>query len=339
MEKFLSQSEIDIIYKDMANIFGEEGKHLFLFSSFKAEIENTLKEMKVQSIMKKKFYNNKPISFISYEMNKEVMQRNLLAAKGFMLIFKFREFLFNEKINYRYYFQNQETGQVESRDFGDNRILEFMKFGESSILVNSQKLIQSQELKGKTEQMAKMTQYFQKYTSPDLNPYMRAVGYLNLRMVRKTIRERYAMNKGLLKTGSRKHQTFNEGHIYESLDLALTFQTLNPDNNLSIDDLMFGMFLKRDTVIASKGADNFFTNTSIKSNNASFYSYNTISNQLMLIKMMLDSKDPEYIKNQIKYLFLDDSNKASILERDLESAANQAFEKLFNEIKKDLNAK
>ena len=96
------------------------------------------------------------------------------------------------------------------------------------------------------------------------------------------------------------------------------------------------MFLKRDTVVASKGGDNFLTNTSIKSNQASLYSYDTISQQLMLIYMMLESKDPVYIQNQVKYLFLDESDKSLLLKQDLEKVAREATSKLLFEIERSL---
>jgi len=50
-----------------------------------------------------------------------------------------------------------------------------------------------------------------------------------------------------------------------------------------VDNFMFGSFLGRDNVKASQGADNQYSKTSIKSNNSSFYNFNTISNQLVQI--------------------------------------------------------
>jgi hypothetical protein len=45
-----------------------------------------------------------------------------------------------------------------------------------------------------------------------------------------------------------------------------------------IDNYMFGKYLKRDNILASKGGDNFLTNTSIKSNQANLYNFKTIAN-------------------------------------------------------------
>jgi hypothetical protein len=45
-----------------------------------------------------------------------------------------------------------------------------------------------------------------------------------------------------------------------------------------IDEYMFGKYLRRDSVIASKGGDNFLTNTSVKSNQANLYNFDSISN-------------------------------------------------------------
>ena len=175
--------------------------------------------------------------------------------------------------------------------------------------------------------------YISQYTYPEYNKYMAIVGQLNLRRVRKAIKLKYKNNRGLgYVNDQRRYQVFNMGHITESVDLSVTYSLLNQDERFNIDDLMFGQFLKRDNVIASRSGDNFLTNTSIKYGSASVYSYNTISNQLKQIQFMLNSKNPDFIRNKIEYLFLDKSDKSSLLKQDLELAANKAVNKILEQM-------
>lgn len=280
-------------------------------------------------------FNGKTITQIRYDMNKQVSNRNLLAAKGYMLIFKFREYLLSESINYRYYFIDDSGVQI--RNFSDKQLLDFMTFQESRIGLNSTNLIKSEDLKEKTSFTKMVNSYIKQYTIPDKNDYMQMIGYLNLRTVRKAIKMKYKNNRGLGKSfDNRRYQTFNMGHIFESVDLSLTYWLMRKDERLNVDDLMFGQFLKRDNIIASKGGDNYLTQTSIKSGNASIYSYNTVSNQLSQIWMLLKNKNPQTIKDQIKKIFLDDSSKSNMVYQDLEDKASKATDKLLSDIEKSL---
>lgn len=337
MANILDDNEKQEIYKILIDIFGTESASQFSLARFQNEIDSLIKRMDITEHQVHGFYNGKPISYIRYRMGKDIAKKNLLAAEGYSLIFKFREYLLGEHLTYRYYFIDDDN-QVNIRNFTELELLDFMTFEEQRIGLNSHALIQSEDLKDRSTFQKMVNEYIQRYTSPDSNDYMRTIGYLNLRKVRKNIKLKYGYNKGLSKgKDGRQYQTFNMGHIFESVDLSLTYQLLHPEKNYNIDDLMFGIFLKRDTVIASKGGDNFLTNTSIKSGSASIYSYNTIANQLKQISFMLASKDPAFIKNKIEKLYLDNSEKSVLLERDLETAAQNATNKLLEEIEKSLN--
>ena len=160
----------------------------------------------------------------------------------------------------------------------------------------------------------------------------------NLRIVRHAIMDRYFSNNPGLKTkDGKRYQTFNMGHIYESLDLTITHTFMNfgeEKMDKYIDNYMFGKYLKRDKVIASKGGDNFLTNTSVKSNQANLYSFKTIANQLYLIQQMLLVTNEQKLKSEIINLFIDTSEKSDDLRRDLEQSAQKATNKLFLEIQK-----
>lgn len=286
-----------------------------------------------------KWNYDEPIEVTRRRMSKTVERKNYLASKGFLLIFKFREFLFNNAINYRYYFQDG-MGQVQSRTFGEMDLLDFMIFSDVTIKLNPNE-IKNKAKEGQKFFTQKMNQYINRYTNGNKNKYMQKInsGVQNLRIVRSFIMSKYnPPNRGLMRVNGVSYQSFNMGHIYESLDLALTDAELNYDkekqNSNFIDNLMFGRYLKRDSVVASKGGDNFLTNTSIKSNSANLYSFNTISNQLYQIQKLLNLTNKTQLKKEIKNLFIDSSNKSKQIEQDLELSAEKAVDKLLIEIKK-----
>ena len=342
-KNILFENEKEEIRKEIIDIFGEEGAAQLAFDliKFKNALDNIISEMKLEEYSFTSYWTGEPIHVVRRRMSKEVTRRNYLALKGFMFIFKFREYLFNEKIDYRYYFQD-EKGVVNARSFGEMDLIDFTMFSEGAIKLNIKEIIDKGE-EGKKYFTLKMNQYINRYTKPDKNKYMqkRNPALYNLRIVRSHIMSKYnPPNKGLKTKDGQSYQTFNMGHIYESLDLALVNSVLEFDeeqrNSQLIDALMFGRYLKRDTVIASKGGDNFFTNTNIKSNSANLYNFNTISNQLYIIQQMLKTTSKENILKDIKYLFIDKSEKSNIIKQDLEDKAQQATNKLLEEIQKKL---
>lgn len=343
----LLESEKEEIKKSLESIFiNETNKELQIdFKSFKAEINKIINEMDIQIRTYTIKWKNLPLEVIRYDMSKEVAKRNYLAMEGYLLIFKFREYLFNQQMNYRYYFQDKQTGEVSMRNFGDYDLLDFVSFADSIIKLNPVKIIEDKSKEGEEFFTQKMNQYINRYTSPDRNNFMKKTNSLqyNLRVVRSHIMRKYVgSNPGLL-AKSGLYQTFNMGHIYESLDIALTDSVMNFNeeqrNSNLIDGLMFGRYLKRDSVIASRGGDNALTNTSIKSNQANLYSFNTISHQLVLIQQMLEMTSPEDVRRRLEYLFVDHSEKSNKVKDDLEVAAARATDKLWKEIQQLLKNK
>lgn len=344
-QHYLDEEEKKDIYKTIVNIFGDETSRLLTmdFKKFKVEVDLLVKEMQFETYSYIDRWNySAPIEVIRRKMGQEVQKKNYLAMKGFLLIFKFREFLFNQAINYRYYYEDSITGDVQSRTFGELDLLNLTKFSDSGIALDTKK-IKNTAKEGDTFFTSKMNQYYNIYTSPKENKYMKVTDSkkYNLRIVRSQIMNKYGnINEGLWTKDKKHYQTFNAGHIYESLDLTLmgTFMDYGKEKmDFHVDNYMFGKFLKRDKVVASKGGDNFLTNTSIKSNEANLYSFNTIANQIYIISKMLQTIDSNYLKHEIIELFVDDSEKSKDIADRLEQSAQAAVEKLLTEIQKNLS--
>lgn len=344
--QYLSEAEIEKIYAEISEIYGNQGALKFNLSIFKAQVDSLLKEMDIQSIRKKNSFTGK--WFTSYEINKEVERKSALAAKGYLLIFKFREYLTGETINYRYYFTDSE-GNVKVREFGEDNLLRVMQFSPNgnkigvatSRLMTMENELEAEQQKQKNMFESLMNKHFKKYTFPSVNDYMRSIGSNNLRRVRTAIMEQYGRRNPGLRTKDGRAQTFNEGHIYESLDVTITYLFIRresleliPFND--IDDFMFGSFLSRDNVKGSKGADNQYSKTSIKSNKASFYNFNTVSNQLVQIQKMLNSTDQNTIRDTIKFMFLDDTKTYNGVKTDLTEANEKAVQELLEWTKQNL---
>lgn len=343
-EKFLTEQEKESIYQDIIQIFGEEGSQVISFDlmKFKTNVNNVIAEMDLETYSYiDRWSGDESIEVIRKKMSQTVNRRNYLAMKGYLLIFKFREFLFNERIGYRYYYQDND-GVTQSREFGDLDLLNLTQFSDVGIRLNSSKIKQEAH-EGNQFFISKMQQYINIYTNPPENEYMKIVGNQNLRVVRKYIMDRYySQNPGLKNKKGTAYQTFNMGHIFESLDITLThifFEYDKPEErDPHIDNYMFGKYLKRDNIIASKGGDNFLTNTSIKSNEANLYSYKTIANQLYQIQQMLLLSSPAQIQKEIVNLFINTSGeKTNLIGNDIEKSAQKALDKLLSELSKTLN--
>jgi hypothetical protein len=126
-------------------------------------------------------------------------------------------------------------------------------------------------------------------------------------------------------------QTFNKGNIYEGVDVSTSEAELHNLQHIFsvVRNYLFGKYLAHDQIIASQGGDNPFSNTSIKSGQASLYSYSTIGKQLSLIRDLIDSnifKSTEQIASDIKFLFL---NKGKFNNNDeFNEVANDALDRL-----------
>lgn len=341
-EQYLSIQEKQEILDMVTNIYGEETVKNLNFNVLKNELQSLLGSMQISEKMITKS-SGTTISEIRYYMNKEIEKRNLLAAKGYMFIFKLREYLFNEVLQYRYYFFDNE-GNLQLREFSEEKLLDLIDFSQSRILLNSSRVIKEKENASKILFKNKMSQYLSICIREDNMKLINAKN--NLRQVRKTIMQKYGkQNPGLRKkSNKRQYQNFNMGHIVESLDITMSSLMLDNliENSQEMKDRMFGQFLKRDNVIASKGGDNFYDNTSIKSGTASIYSYDTIVHQLKQIELMLnDLSNPVLIKEKIKYLFIDSSGKNQLfsdlehgVQKSVDIVLEEAANRLINSVKK-----
>ena len=110
----LSEMDQRQIYESIVNIFGEVGSKKLQFDilAFKNTVDAVIQEMELETYSFTSYWSNEPITVTRKKIGAEVARKNYLAMKGFLLIFKFREFLFSEAINYRYYFQDKE-GRVQ----------------------------------------------------------------------------------------------------------------------------------------------------------------------------------------------------------------------------------
>lgn len=337
-EKILDQDTIDNIYRTMLGIFSEEGGKTVIkdIKEFKQQLQKIINEMDIQLVQSMAYYGNQWHSQMRYKMQKEVQHKNILAAEGYLLIFKFREYLLgNPAMEYRYYFMNKND-QIEQRVFDESNILNFMKFDDNKIILNANKIIDLGNKKQNIEFMSFFNQYYKHFV--DNEKFMKNMGYQNLRRVRKSIYTKYSYNKGLLHKSSNRYQLFNSGHLFEAMDITLT-QALMDDvisDQDSVESLFFGKFLKRDNVLASKGGDNYLINASIKSNNASLYSYNTIFHQLGVINEMLNksnSYDFETLRKNIIDLYIDDTEKSEKTKNQIQDIADTAANKLLDLLK------
>ena len=296
--------------------------------NFMQRVNHILSQMKLIKI-------NKKWEFFNYND-----KMNMLAAEGYLLIFNFRQFLLGEEIDYRYYFFDGKEGASKAVSFSEKDILKYIKFGSSAIQLDSTSLKKA-TAKINVEYSAFANHYFTMYTVPEINDYMRLIKSKNFsgRKVRKSIMDKYGKaNPGLKKKGTRQYQFFNRGHIYEAIDSA-TSEILKKEEYASneLDELMekyvFGKYLIRDNIKASKGGDNPITNTSIKSMDADLYDYSTIRDQLIEIKYILSNGliNQEEISKKIEDLFLEKTKFST--EEDYEKAAEKALNKLLDTLK------
>ena len=314
----LTKSQKDYINRKVQDIFEEETENKIQMdlSKFAKEIASMIKHFEVQQ-------NSNKFNTYAFkeDLRKDIAKRSALAARGYMLIFKFREYITGQTINYRYYFQDHD-GQVYVCDFNEHRLLDFIEFFNSvdGIKIWSTK-IQKQSIRATNI----LNNRFNAYTGNIPNRYFEYASEKgSSKQVTYEIMKKYRGNLGLFQDphtelNKRRRQIFNEGHIYESLDTTISYLIIHQNSsekleltNKLIDDYMFGKFLSRDTVNAAKGPDNPFSGVSVKSNNANLYSFNAIGEKLYEINELLKINNKAQIKQKINAMFLDNSNKNQI---------------------------
>ena len=129
-DNILSSQQISALYKQVAQAFVEEGvKQLSLdLNSFKKQIDLILKEVKLHQIMTS--HGSK-----YWVLANATPKRQALAARGYVLIFRFREWLLNERLNYRYYYKDNQ-GNIHSTEMTEENILNFIKFSQAGLQIN-----------------------------------------------------------------------------------------------------------------------------------------------------------------------------------------------------------
>ena len=328
-ENILTSRQISNIYKTISQTFGE-GVHEELtvdIPRLKIEINKILAEMKMTEI-----FHSSDGSHKGWKIDNLNPRKKNMAARGYLLIFKFREFLLNEKINYRYYYEDDQ-GVSRVTTFTEDNIAKYMKFGPQGIQINPE-AAKNADVANDYNDM--INHFFNKYTCPDANDYMKVGNATYGRVVRSNIMAQYgSLNPGL-KQKNGKFQLFNKGHIYEAIDTSISAIIMNDgpvgDIEQIMDNYVFGRYLALDNIRASQGADNPLTNTSIKSGGADLYDFYTIKKQLEQIREILNSGlySKENIAIQIEKMFLHSSKFNS--KKDMQIAASKAAQKLIDTV-------
>ena len=327
-EKVLSERQIASIYKSIGLVFSEEINEEISINliEFKRQIRLILNQMKFE---KKELNQYKGHRIVNLNP-----RRQALAMRGYLLIFKFREYLLNEEINYRYYYQDNE-GNVKATTFTEKDIAKYVKFGDEGIKIDPSKARYAEVAQDYQKNMDK---FFKKYTVPDKNSYMQIAGKGYGRVVRSNIMRTYEhLNPGL-RTKEGRYQMFNRGHIYEAIDTSLSLaisKNQTPQDKI-IESYVFGKYLALDNIRASQGGDNPITNTSIKSNQADLYDFATIKTQLENILIILENgpKSVEQIQSIIEKLYLHKSK--FIDEEDFQKTARMATEKILKDFEQQI---
>lgn len=263
-------------------------------------------------------------------------KRQALAARGYVLIFRFREWLLNERLNYRYYYQDNQ-GNIHATEMTEENILNFIKFSQAGIQINPTLAKTANSAPALYNSI--INQYYQLYMNfngKGKGEYLQKganYGFLVRSHIMKTYEK---MNPGL-RTKDGRYQLFNRGHILEALDTAISDIVTH---NLEINDSMmaqyvFGKHLQLDHIKASQGADNNFTKTSIKSGSADLYDFFTIRTQLEEIQKILNGGfDRDQAEQTIIKLFMHQSKYT--LGDEFQKTADEAIDKLLTEMQKQL---
>lgn len=334
--QILSDKDFKAVENMVNEAFQEDSQRILNIEldKFKTQVDKTILvcEQKMRSIK----HQGDIIKITGFKSKMNTAPNRILLANAYELIFNFRRFLLNEIIDYRYYYHDSE-GNVKALSINENNILKYIKFGTAGLQLNPTLLKQANELINK-EYSEQMTKYFKEYVPAknEKNDYFASLGKYGY-IVRKSIMQEYGGRNPKLKQkkNPRQYQFFNQGHIFEALDIAISHQIgLDQQiNSQKIKDDVFGKALAYDNIIASQGGDNPFTNTSIKANRADLYDYNTLYQQLKIIQEIISGGliDKAAYKEKISKLFL---NKAKFeTETAMEEVAEKAVDKLIDTLK------
>lgn len=324
---YLSQSDIDSIQNEIATIFAEGSVEEMTLNliELRKELDYITKKVELMSFGSK---NNK------YRIKNTSQEKRKLMAEAYLIIFKIREFLLNEKINYRYYFNaSTSNGMVTGAkviEFEEDELLKYIKFGKQGIQIASH-ILKKQE--GNQQYQSLIDAHFTNLIAGIQN----ASGSY-FKVVHSYIMNRYEqMNPGLRKQtgkGAGSYQVFTMGHVYEAIDIAFSeaIEEKKIQDFSFIERATYGKYLNYDSIAGTKGGDNAITMTQIKANAADVLDFTTILKDLEQLKNIFSiNVDKEAIKEGIKKLYLDETKYQDI--EAFEGAAEAATEKLFNLLK------
>ena len=316
---YLNDYAIKSIKNEIGNIFGEDTVKIVTIN-----IEKLNKELN-NSINKLETYKKNQGGFKSLKNNSE---RKRLMAQAYLIIFKIREFLTGEKINYRYYYQTND-GHAGVVEFEEDEILKYIKFGDTHIRI-ANAILSKQESNQKYQSL--LDEHYN-----NLYKGLQDDTESNYKVVHSYIFDKYAqMNAGLRNDNNPdQYQRFNMGHFFEAVDISFT-EAIN-ENKINdynfIERSVFGKYLYYDSVHGTKGGDNALTLTQIKANEADVLAYNTIIDDLKELRSLfnINAINKEEIKERIKNLYIHESKYEDI--KLFEQTAENAADKLINILK------
>lgn len=337
-EEFLDLDEAKEITDEVIKLFSEELNESLnsRFAIFSTKVKNILNTIELEEKIQ---LNRENKQTVVYNANISDVKVRKAAFEGYLLIMQFREFLFNEVVDYRYYYDAQVNKKNVSKmiSFKDSELYKYIKFGEEGIKLHPTALKSDYNTNNSNDLYNKyMTMFYNEFMSKKYMTASKSPGYY---VVTEDIFNEYSKkNPGLhQKDKEDVYQLFNRGHVYENLDTSLT-QLYNIENKKPTYTLMknrhFGKFLKRDTIIASQGGDNPITNTSIKSNKANLYKYKTIVDQLKIIDKILDGKmkTKKELSLVIKPLFLSEEKYKT--KKEINILLNNSIDLILNNLTK-----
>lgn len=315
--KILDQKDINVVKERIGTIFGEDtAEYLNLnLNLLKAELLTIVNKIKLIQV-----YHSNSLKVKGQRVSRMGKQKRMLLAEAYLLIFKVRQFLLNESINYRYYFNTQDSAKVIQ--FDEDNILKYMKFGTFAIQILDSALKKEDT---NSEYQSLIDQHYINLMN-GVQPANTAGFYV----VHSYIMDKYNTENPGLRKKNNQYQIFTRGHLFEAMDIAFSESIENNtiQNFSAVEAAMYGKYLSYDSVAGTKGGDNAITMTQIKANAADIMDYSTILNDLNKILVLLEMRDKQSIIAQIKELYLSRDKFESDLA--FENAAEKAAEKLLD---------
>lgn len=325
---YLSNQEMRNIQKEITKIFGEEVNNTIFLNII--ELQKELNKI-IQKVELIKNQNNSKM-----RIKRSSREKLSLMAEAYLIIFKVREFLLNEEIDYRYYYNIQgDKTTAKVINFKEKDLLKYLKFGKYGLQV-ANSVLQKQENDSK----------YQALLDAHYNNLMLGIQSINdssFKVVHSKIMEKYeAINPGLKKQigkGAGRYQVFTMGHIFEAMDIAFSEAMVNNqlENYDLIESYMYGKYLNYDSIPGTKGGDNPITMTQIKSNIADYLDYTTILKDLKILLEIFNSNniDKNIISQNIENLYIDKIKYQDI--NDFNEALDGAVDKVLKNLEVNIS--